>query len=96
MNFREKTMAIREDPIPLSQGEFNNSCVQGLALGKVVPTDCSISATIGGKTYCFSSQRAKADSMKDSVGNLAKALKFVVPLKQYAEGGPQRKPTDVA
>ena len=28
-------------------------CTQGLATGKDVQTDCSINATIKGKTYCF-------------------------------------------
>ena len=98
MNFREETMTISEEAIPLPTGEFNNSCAQGLVLGNVVPTDCSINATIAGKTYCFSSEQARADFLRDSVGNLAKALKFAegIPLIQFAEGGPQRKPTDVA
>ena len=54
-------------------GEYNNMCTMGLALGKDVATDCSINEKIGGKTYCFGSDQAKADFMKDPEGNLAKA-----------------------
>jgi hypothetical protein len=80
------------------EGEFNNHCVQGLALGKVVPTDCSINMTFGDKTFCFSSEQAKADFMKDTEGNLVKAQNFAegIPLGQFAESIPLRKPTDVA
>jgi len=48
-----------------TKGEFNNMCTQGLALGKDVPTDCSVNTTIKGKTYCFGYEQAKTDFMKD-------------------------------
>jgi YHS domain-containing protein len=51
-------------------------CTEGLALGKDVPTDCSVNATIKGKTYCFGSEDAKAAFMKDPEGNLAKAQSY--------------------
>ena len=57
-------------------GEYNNMCTMGLALGKDVATDCSINAQIGGKTYCFGSDQAKADFMKDPESNLAKAQAY--------------------
>jgi YHS domain-containing protein len=57
-------------------GEYNNMCTMGLALGKDVATDCSVNAQIGGKTYCFGSEQAKADFMKDPEGNLAKAQAY--------------------
>ena len=38
----------------------------GLALGKDIKTDCSINGQIGGKTYCFGSQDAKTEFMKDT------------------------------
>jgi YHS domain-containing protein len=53
-----------------TKGEFGNMCTEGLALGKDVPTDCSVNATIKGKTYCFGN---KAAFMKDPEGNLTKA-----------------------
>jgi YHS domain-containing protein len=54
-------------------GEYDNMCAMGLALGKEISTDCSISGEIGGKTYCFGSEQAKTEFMKDPDGNLAKA-----------------------
>lgn len=57
-------------------GEFDNMCTQGLAIGKEVKTDCSINATLDGKTYCFGNEDAKTEFMKDPKGNLAKAQKY--------------------
>lgn len=54
-------------------GEFDNLCAQGLATGQKIQTDCSINGQVGGKTYCFGSEEAKAEFMKDPEGNLAKA-----------------------
>ena len=47
-------------------GQFDNMCSWGLANHKDVKTDCSVNASIKGKTYCFSSPEAKADFMKSS------------------------------
>ena len=57
-------------------GEFDNMCSWGLANQKDVKTDCSVNTTIQGKTYCFSSDQAKADFMKSPDANLAKAQSF--------------------
>jgi YHS domain-containing protein len=57
-------------------GEFDDMCTQGLAMGKDVKTDCSVNATIEGKTYCFGNEAAKAEFMKDPKGNLAKAQEY--------------------
>jgi YHS domain-containing protein len=57
-------------------GEFDNMCTEGLSLHKDVKTDCSINTVIKGKTYCFGSEQAKADFMKDPEGNLAKAQEY--------------------
>ena len=54
-------------------GEFDNMCAQGLATGQKIKTDCSINAQIEGKTYCFGSEQAKTEFMKDPRANLAKA-----------------------
>ena len=54
-------------------GEFNNMCAEGLALHKEIKTDCTISGVYQGKTYCFGSEQAKKDFMKDPAANLAKA-----------------------
>jgi YHS domain-containing protein len=57
-------------------GEFNNMCTEGLTLGKDINTDCSVNAVLDGKTYCFGSEQAKTDFMKDPKGNLAKAQSY--------------------
>jgi YHS domain-containing protein len=57
----------------VATGEFDNMCTESLALGKNINTDCSINTTLKGKTYCFGSEQAKTDFMKDPEGNLAKA-----------------------
>jgi YHS domain-containing protein len=57
-------------------GEYDNMCTMGLAMGKEVATDCSINAQIGGRTYCFGSQEAMAEFMKDPDANLAKAQAY--------------------
>jgi len=59
-----------------TKGEFGNLCTESLALGKDTPTDCSVNATIKGKTYCFGNKEAKATFMKDPEGNLAKAQAY--------------------
>jgi YHS domain-containing protein len=62
--------------IAATTGEFNNMCTEGLALGKDIKTDCSVNATIDGKTYCFGNEQAKTDFMKDPKGNMAKAQSY--------------------
>jgi YHS domain-containing protein len=57
-------------------GEFNNMCTEGLALGKEINTDCSVNATIDGKTYCFGSEQAKTDFMKNPTGNMVRAQAY--------------------
>jgi YHS domain-containing protein len=57
-------------------GQFSNMCSWALANHKDVPTDCSVNTSIKGKTYCFSSQEAKANFMKNPTANLAKAESF--------------------
>jgi YHS domain-containing protein len=57
-------------------GQFGNMCSWGLANHKDVATDCSVNTSIKGKTYCFSSQEAKANFLKNPTGNLAKAESF--------------------
>ncbi|MET0381460.1 MAG: hypothetical protein ABWZ94_06125 [Methyloceanibacter sp.] len=42
-----------------SDAEFDGECVMGLALGKDVKTDCSVSTLYGGRTYCFGNETAK-------------------------------------
>ena len=62
--------AVAAEP---AEGEFDGECVMGLALGREIKTDCSVSTVYGGKTYCFGNEEARAEFMKDPEGNLAKA-----------------------
>ena len=57
-------------------GEFGNMCAASLAAGKDTPTDCSINSQIQGKTYCFGSQEAMAEFMKNPTENLSKAQAY--------------------
>jgi len=57
-------------------GEYGNMCSMGLAMGKDVPTDCTVNAQLQGKTYCFSSTSALTQFMADPSGNLAKAQAY--------------------
>src|SRR6478736_9008755 len=68
-------------------GEFDNMCTEGLALGKDIKTDCSVNATLDGKTYCFGNEAAKTLFMKDPQGNLAKAQAYLFE-QEIAWSGP--------
>jgi YHS domain-containing protein len=59
-----------------ANGEFDNMCAEGLALHKDIKTDCSVNASVKGRTYCFGNEQAKTDFMKDPEGNLAKAQSY--------------------
>ncbi len=57
-------------------GQFKDMCAWGLANHKEVHTNCEpCTRCMSGKTYCFSSQQAKTDFMKNPKANLAKAEK---------------------
>lgn len=62
-------------------GQFKDMCAWGLANDKAVHTDCTVSAAYDGKTYCFSSEEAKTDFMKNPQANLAKAKENYKELK---------------
>ena len=48
----------------------------GLALGKEIKTDCSVSTVYGGKTYCFGNETAKELFLKKPDEFLLKAQIF--------------------
>jgi YHS domain-containing protein len=56
-----------------TQGEFDNDCVMGLALGKEIKTDCSVNTVYGGSTYCFGNETAKQLFLKKPDEFLLKA-----------------------
>ncbi len=58
--------------------EFGGQCTQGLAEGKHVMTNCSVTWTDkDGKVYCFASDAQKTDFLKSSADNLQRARNFV-------------------
>ena len=63
-------------PAAAAEGEFDNECVMGLALGKEIKTDCSVSTVYGGKTYCFGNETARELFLKKPEEFLLKAQIF--------------------
>ncbi len=59
-----------------AEGEFGGECVMGLALGKDIKTDCSVSTVYGGKTYCFGNETARELFLKKPEEFLLKAHIF--------------------
>ena len=59
-----------------TEGEFEGECVMGLALGKDIKTDCSVSTVYGGKTYCFGNETARELFLKKPEEFLLKAQIF--------------------
>ena len=60
------------------KAQFGGQCAEGLAEGKHVMTNCSVTWTgPDGKTYCFSSNEAKATFLKNPQQNLESALSFM-------------------
>ena len=59
-----------------TEGEFGGECVMGLALGKEIKTDCSVSTVYGGKTYCFGNETARELFLKKPEEFLLKAQIF--------------------
>ena len=56
-----------------TQGEFDNDCVMGLALGKEIKTDCSVNTVYACRTYCFGNLTAKQLFLKKTDEFLLKA-----------------------
>lgn len=66
--------AAASSPVP----EFGGQCTDGLAMGRHVMTDCSVSWTDkDGKTYCFKDDGAKKSFLESPAQNLQKARDFV-------------------
>ena len=67
-----------ETAIPLSQAQFGGQCAEGLATGRHVMTDCSVTwKDKDGKLYCFKNEAAKTEFLKDTPGNLERARTFI-------------------
>lgn len=65
-----------------TEGEFDNDCVMGLALGKEIKTDCSINTVYAGSTYCFGNETAKQLFLKKPEEFLLKAQIFYLSKQQ--------------
>jgi YHS domain-containing protein len=65
--------AVAAEP---AEGEFDGECVMGLALGREIKTDCSVSTVYGGKTYCFGNETARELFLKKPEEFLLKAQIF--------------------
>src|SRR5262245_39854750 len=61
---------------PVADAEFGGECVMGLALGKEIKTDCSVSTIYAGKTYCFGNKAARELFLKKPEEFLLKAHVF--------------------
>ena len=57
----------------------------GTARGK--KQNCSVNATIDGKTYCFGNEDAKTTFMKDPQGNFAKGASLLIQTSTSIEPG---------
>ena len=66
-----------ETPATKSDVQFGGQCVEGLAQGEHVMTNCSTQWTDkDGKTYCFSNEAAKKTFLENPTANLQKAQDF--------------------
>ena len=70
------TLAMSLPALAATEGEFDNDCVMGLALGKEIKTDCSINTIYVGGTYCFGNETAKQLFLKKPEEFLLKAHIF--------------------
>ncbi len=57
-------------------GEFGDHCTTGLSMGRLIKTKCEINDVVEGKTYCFGSEAAKTEYLKDPKGTIMKAEAF--------------------
>lgn len=63
---------------PAAAPEFGGQCVEGLAEGRHVVTNCALTWTDkDGKTYCFSSEGARKSFLENPGANLQKARDFI-------------------
>ena len=69
--------AAADAPVTPAQAQFGGQCAEGLAEGKHIVTDCSLSwADKDGKRYCFSNEAARKSFLANPTANLQKARDF--------------------
>jgi YHS domain-containing protein len=78
-------LSMNSAALAATQGEFDNDCVMGLALGKEIKTDCSINTIYAGSTYCFGNETAKQLFLKKPEEFLLKAHIFYSSKPSAAE-----------
>ena len=66
-------------------GEFDNECTMGLALGQDIATDCSVNTTYNGRTYCFGNEVAKTLFLKKPEEFLLQAHIYYASKQQQSE-----------
>jgi YHS domain-containing protein len=72
------TVHAADAPISPAKAEFGGQCTEGLAEGKHVMTDCSVTwKDKDGKTYCFANDAAKAAFLKSPAESLDRARAFI-------------------
>ncbi len=59
-----------------AKGELGSNCTTGLSEGVVFKTNCAVNEVYKGKTYCFSSQGAKEEFLKNPEETVNKAKIF--------------------
>ena len=65
-------------PISPAKAEFGGQCAEGLAEGKHVMTDCSVTwKDKDGKIYCFANDAAKSAFLKSPAESLDRARAFL-------------------
>jgi YHS domain-containing protein len=74
-----------------SDAEFDGECVMGLALGKDIKTDCSVSTVYDRRTYCFGNETAKQLFLKKPDEFLLQAHVYYSS-KQPAQSGKGNQP----
>ena len=79
------TLSLSLPALAATEGEFDNDCVMGLALGKEIKTDCSVNTVYAGKTYCFGNETAKQLFLKKPEEFLLKAHIFYSSKPSVAE-----------
>jgi uncharacterized protein YjbI with pentapeptide repeats len=61
---------------PAVAAELGDNCTTSLSMGQMSKTKCEINDVYEGKTYCFGSEAAKVEYMKDPKGTIMKATAF--------------------
>jgi hypothetical protein len=69
-------LALRPNAVAAAEAEFDGECVMGLALGKEIKTDCSVSTIYNSRTYCFGNETARDLFLKKPEEFLLKAHIF--------------------